>query len=209
MHNAFTIIDNFYDNPYEVRDKAMSMEYFENKYSYNYPNGGGLWPGRVSKTAYVPKNIDVVVSKSLGVPVRSESEESCISGYFRLSQRDDKPDQFCHVDSVPSNGQKCFTGLLYMNTPEQCVNSDGSSKVGTRFYSHKKTGKNKVDNNKEFMETHLDFNDPTKWTSDVIISLKWNRLVIVDNSIYHGYGDLFGDSIDTARCAQIFLFKTI
>jgi hypothetical protein len=59
------------------------------------------------------------------------------------------------------------------------------------------------------METHLDFNDPTMWTPDVFISLRWNRLVIVDNSIYHGYGDLFGDSIETARCAQLFLFNTI
>ena len=209
MINTFAIIDNFYENPHEVRAKALSMEYFDNKHSYKFPNGGGLWPGRVSKSNYVPKNIDIIVSKLLGIPVRSETQESGASGYFRMSQENDQADQFCHVDSIPKNGQKTYSGILYMNTPEQSVNVDGSAKVGTRFYSHKVTGRNKVENNKEFMETHLDFNDPSKWTPDVFISLRWNRLVIVDNSIYHGYGDLFGNSIETARCAQLFLFNTV
>lgn len=207
--NSCIIIDNFYEDPYSVRATAMSMDYYEPKYSEKFKDGTGPWPGRVSKGAYALKNMDVVVSKLLGFPVRSTSQEYGGTGYFRLSQKDDTPTYYTHVDSIPNGNLRVYSGIVYLNPPEDCYREDGSQRAGTRFFTHKESGRNKVNNNKEYMSTELDFNDPTKWTEDAVVGFRWNRLVLVENSIYHTYGDLFGDSKETARCTQLFAFYTI
>jgi hypothetical protein len=202
MEHSIIIVDNFYDDPFSMRDRALSAEYHLPKHSESYPNGTGLWPGCVSRDRVFPFNLDKTITDILGKPVRSDRVRG---GYFRISNSNDIVDQFCHTDSDPLiSGKRQYQAVIYLNPPEQSI-----SKTGTNFYKHKKTNTNRILSISDNGFIQHDFYNPTVWSLDCSVSLVWNRMVLFDSSIFHSYGELFGTELSNSRCTHIFSFHEI
>ena len=202
MDSSIIIIDEFYNDPYIIREQALNSDYHLPKCSESYPNGNGPWPGCVSKNRVFPSNLDKTISNILGKHVRSDNIRG---GYFRISNQTDIVDQYCHIDSDPLiSGKRQYQAVVYLNPPEQSI-----SKIGTNFYKHKRTNANRILSISDNGIIQHDFYNSTAWNLDCSISLVWNRMVLFDSSIFHSYGELFGTELYNARCTQIFSFHEI
>ena len=197
------IQDNFYTDPDKVRQYALSQTY-ELEYpskTFKDTSIGKLWPGLATELLSRDKFIDTSVSKLVGKVLRSKE----VSGFFRLSKADDDYDVRVHVDHVPSlNSGTQYQAVVYLSKPEDCY-----GKIGTKFLRHKETGKIKLDSGSEYWAVQQDFRDVGKWEVYFTVDCVYNRLVVFESNYFHDVGDIFGDSIDNGRLAQILNFHEI
>ena len=200
--SLFTIIDNFYDDPDEIRSMALGMEYFPPKESSKHLNMEAPWPGKITKDCYKPEGLDSRVSKSLGKIVVSTPASLGISGFFRISKKHDTVASFCHIDNVTEiTDTRQYAGVLYLNP-----NNDNT---GTIFYRHKHTGLIIINTIYDLKKVEPDFNNQAAWEPIDRSEMGYNRLIIYDAATVHGYGHLFGTTDEDARLTQIFLFNEI
>lgn len=207
----FMIIDDFYPNPDEIREQALNLDYFDVKESLRYPNKDAPWPGRISKTPILPKGIEKQLSKYLQINVRIVTDKSGSSGHFRYSSANDEISPHaaaCHVDCIPEVDQQ-YGAIIYLNKDEQCLDENGQAKKGTQFLRHKASNKTKISTNKEMLYYMGDFCKFDKWIPDITVYLKYNRCVLFDASLFHTYGDFFGDNVRNSRIAQIYNMRPI
>jgi hypothetical protein len=199
MTLSFCAIDNIYDDPYSVRDHALTCEYLPNNTSHSHPYGNAPFPGKMSKEFFYQSMIDLKVSKLLGknaIQLRSEN-----SAKFRISKAEDLSRNIVHVDSTDST---VYAGVLYLNTPEQTTGGI----PGTILYKHK-SGLNIVNDQKQYNEIILKDQDKdlSYWTPELISYITWNRLIVYPANYFHGIGPTFGDTDDTARLVQVFFWE--
>jgi hypothetical protein len=199
MNNCFLAIDNVYDDPYAVRQHALTCEYLPDNTSKSHPNGKGPFPGKMSKDFYYKSSIDIKVSKLLGK--NAIQLRNLDSGKFRISKLNDISKNLIHVDDITDN---VYAGVVYLNTPEQTSNGI----QGTILYKHV-FGKNSVSNAEELKEIILSDQDKdlAYWTPELVSYITWNRLVIYPANYFHGIGPTFGDTDDTARLVQVFFWE--
>ena len=189
------VIDNFYDDPLSVREKALTCEYMPLKTDNNYVFGNAPYPGKVSREFYNPKNLDLAVSKLLGKHARQILNQN--SSRFRLSNLNDKADNFVHRDFTG------YAGVCYLNP-------DINNVPGTIFYTHKETKTTTGD--KELYKKLVlnnDVNDPLKWDINFTSYIVFNRLIIYPAESWHGIGPLFGTKDDDARLVQLFFWEIL
>ena len=74
MRKNIIIIDNFYDNPDEVRDFALTTEYPDPDEAYTYP-------GKNSRLGFYNDNIQKKMEEIVGAGL--QPADPC--GYFRIS----------------------------------------------------------------------------------------------------------------------------
>lgn len=189
------IIDNFYDDPWAIRETALTCEYMPAKTDSQYLFGGAPYPGKVSKSSYSPRNLDLSMSKLLGKQVRQLLQFN--SGKFRLSNSFDKSDNFVHRDHTG------YAGVVYLNP-------DIYSVPGTIFYTHKETkaSSGDLDLHKKFILNN-DVNDPDKWDINFMSYIVFNRLIIYPAEMFHGIGPLFGTGDKDARLVQLFFWQIL
>ena len=197
------IIDNFYPEPDKVREFALQQAYdveYPSK-NWNDTSINKLWPGYATGLLHRDKFIDMAVSKAIGRPIRSKEK----SGFFRLSKAEDTYDVRVHVDYIPGkNAIKQYQGVVYLSAPEYCI-----GKVGTTFLRHKETGKIKLDSSNDYWYFQNDFKDSGKWDIYFSAECVYNRLVVFESNYFHDVGDIFGDSLENGRLAQILNFHEI
>ena len=187
------IVDNFYSNPIEVRDFALSQD-FDVK---------GNYPGQRTKSflspslkEYIELHMSAVHGK-INWPKEGE-EEYC--GSFQFTTAEDRT--WIHSD----NNTK-WAGVLYL-TPDAPVSS------GTGLYKHKETGLCGWDNSKYTEEEtslapHMsEARDYTKWDLVDRLGNKFNRLVLYRSDNYHVSMDYFGKDKYDGRLFQVFFFTT-
>ena len=200
MQNFF-IFDEFYEDPYKVREHALNCEYnLTARKHWDTHSDDVLWPGRVAESFYKEKGIDVKFSKLLNTVVRTTKE----SGFFRVSPLNETTKYVVHIDGFNDKPARQFTAVVYLNTPDQCLD-----KKGTIFYRHKKTGKIKIDNSIDDMLLSSDYTSIDAWEIDQVIDLKFNRLVVLETNLFHSIGDCFGTVVSDSRLAQIFTLNEI
>lgn len=197
------IKDNFYIDPDKIRAYALEQVYhieYPSK-NWNAPAINKLWPGYATEPLYREKFIDSAVSKIVGKPLRSKDK----SGFFRLSKGTDTYDLKVHVDYIPGkNVTKQYQGVVYLSNPEDC-----KGKIGTTFLRHKETQKIKLDSSNEYWFFQNDFTDSDKWEVYLHVESVYNRLVIFESNYFHDIGDIYGDSLENGRLAQILDFHEI
>ena len=182
MRKSLIVVDNFYDNPDEVREFALSCEYAEN---LNY------YKGYRSTKNYQFDNIKTVFESLIGEPIVSFPNEHSFNGCFQITTAEHP--QVYHCDT-----QK-WAGIIYL-TPEAPLCS------GTRTYKSKITGcTNGEDPNIEnsFVGGYY---DSTKFNLIDNIGNLYNRLIIMDARNIHSAGTYFGNSKETGRLIQLFFF---
>lgn len=200
LNQKFIIIDDFYKDPDAVRNIALGQSK-ENTTQGNYA-------GVMTDTSYFNEQHFEMFSNLCGFPVKGSTR---FNGKFRFTKGNEIGTQDIHFD--PGDGNCYFAGVIYL-TP----GNDGTE--GTIFWKHKETGLEEIPktieglqkygwNNIHDLETFLNTDgvDHHKWDRILTIPYRYNRLVLFRPWKFHSPGAGFGNSIETARLAQLFFFS--
>ena len=180
------VIDNFYKNPVDVRNFALSQEF---KVAGNYP-------GTRTQT-FATNELKELINRYLepfsGKITEFPMETGAYNGSFQYTTSRDR--SWIHTDHHNTWG-----GVLYL-TPDAPVNS------GTAFY--------RIKNGGEMYENPLkrDYvdrygQDLTKWEMVDSVGNVFNRLVLFNSKRYHMSMDYFGTDKMDGRLFQVFFFST-
>ena len=206
MRRSIIIVDDFHENPEEVRNYAISATYTKEESS--------TYPGLNSTTGFQE---DTLKSKIESI-LQRQIKPSNPFGYFRYSwntadQENPKLQKY-HVD----NGWE-FGGVCYLNTDEQLKNHKNA---GTLFARHKTLKIDATPRTAEEAEifgyTHYDELrqsiiygdglDENKWDSYARVLPKFNRLVLFRSWMYHSHHINFGTQDPAqSRLVQLFFFN--
>jgi hypothetical protein len=172
------IVDNFYNNPDEVREFALSQDF---SVTGNYP-GDRTVPFLNEDTK---QGIQNLIEPHAGAIVDWGEQ---YSGCFQLCTAQDRT--WIHADVNNS-----WAGVLYL-TPDAPLSG------GTALYRHKYTG-HTTDLGEEY-ESY----DYTKWEVTDQIGNVYNRLVLYRGDLFHASVDYFGSNFLDGRLIQTFFFST-
>lgn len=189
------VIDNFYSDPVSVRQTALTCEYNEKKHDDFFKFGNAPWPGRMSKTSYSPKNLDLHISKLLNKPLRQYMGLN--SGKFRYSLHNDDVSNAVHMDNC------AYAGVLYLS-------NNVNDMPGTIFYTNKKT--NLDQGNTSIFEKLIlngECDDENFWYKNFVSYIIFNRLIIYPGNKFHGIGPMFGTDIESSRLVQLFFWEEL
>lgn len=192
MENSVFIVDNFYNDPYETREFALSQE-------FDVP---GNYPGRRTKAFFNQSVYDViqnVVFNAGGNITRWDMDQ--YTGAFQYTTSRDR--SWIHADQTTTWAAVCYL------TPNAPLSS------GTGLFRHIPTGmecapKN-IDGTYDYDlldKINLDSQDMTKWELTDRLANKFNRLVIYKGDFFHMSLDYFGQDKFDGRLFQTFFFDT-
>ena len=185
------VIDNFYENPMEVRNFALKQEYIEQQCiedSYCIGKRTKSFACQEHKERF-QKILEPLVGKITNFPFDTEN------GKFQYSTSNEH--SWVHHDKNGTN----YAGIIYL-TPDAPVES------GTGFYQFMDGTMNEDESNlMKSYYTKYD-KDMTKWKLVDKVGNVFNRLVLFDSSRYHTGIDFFGSDIYDSRLYQLFFFST-
>jgi hypothetical protein len=180
------VIDNFYKNPMEVRNFALSQEF----------KSGSYFPGKRTRsfaTIDIKNKIQNFLSP-FGGKITHFDVNNSDNGAFQITTSQDR--SWIHYDNNGVN----WAGIVYL-TPNAPTNS------GTNFYKYK----NGVSNSIEHKITNTDIGcamDYSNWEIVDKVGNVFNRLILYNSSRFHQSGDYFGTNLYNGRLFQVFFFKT-
>jgi hypothetical protein len=194
--NNVIIVDNFYKNPELVRNLALNSPASTwTKLIKTYPDARHSMKLDLSSVSYAASRI---AEKVFNVTLLDDL--MFITNVFK--QDDRPPGGF----SAPHADPSYFSGVIYLNTPEECSG-------GTAFYRNKKTGleyslftekDNPVLNNHEYLT------DSNKdWELIDIIEMKYNRFVMYQGNIFHSAYIKSNWFRDYYRLVQAYFFMSV
>ena len=206
MRRSIIILDDFHENPQEVRDYAISATYSKEE--------GNTYPGINSTTGFQEDSLKSKIETILQRQIKPSNP----FGYFRYSwdttDQENEKLQKVHVD----NGWE-WGGVCYLSTPEQLKANPNS---GTLFAIHKAL---KIDATPRTVEEAEIFGyshyeelrqsiiygdglDLNKWDIYSRIIPKFNRLVLFRSWMYHSHFVNFGPQDPAqSRLVQLFFFN--
>jgi hypothetical protein len=185
--NTAWIVDNFYENPDEVRKFALEQDFLE----------GGIGRGFIGRRTHqqflfpgLKERFEEIIGRKI-----AKWEEHGMNGRFQVAWAGEP--LVWHCDS-----QK-WGGMLYLtpDAPYQC---------GTTLYAHKQTrARNYYEEGWDAAwknipgDPHL---DGTSFEPVDVLGNVYNRLVIFDASSIHSASQYFGTVMENARLWQMFFF---
>jgi hypothetical protein len=210
MKIPLTVIDNFFQNPNEIRQYALELE---------YAKGKGNWPGKRTKfleeinpkfSSSVAKKIFSVFVDLKNNPIEWEIESSfqLISSYYETG--------WVHNDICREGWE--IAGVIYLN-PDAPLDS------GTSIHRiNKKVDVYNIDprpffelKHKFYLEETIDiekyrkgrdfYNSTFERTVDV--GNMYNRLVVYNTDEFHQANKYFGTTDKDSRLTFVFFAKTV
>ena len=186
------IINDFYDDPYAIREKAMSSGLFP---FVNYIPGQRSLGVPDDESEILKKRFEEILGTPITrwVPYRG-SNSATMNTCYQLVTEDD-PGWIHHDDTT-------WAGVVYLNP-------DPDSDAGTGLYTHIETGVYQWDPNDPSTDfnTHPDRFDYTKWRLNLEVKNQFNRLILYKSSYYHNMmKDGFGKNYVDGRLTQVFFF---
>jgi len=201
MNSNLLVIDDFYENPDEVRAFALTQPF----------NVSGVYPGprTACNTTDECKDAIAAILFPHGGKITNfgdYADSPVYSGGFQLSLPTSVK-QWIHADTFNN-----WAGILYLN-PDAPLSS------GTKFYRHKATKELKCPHRVDPQEVSNlrveegkmhgeDAYDWTKWELVNSVGNVYNRLVLFRPIQYHTSGDFFGTTLEDGRLTQIFFLST-
>jgi hypothetical protein len=175
------VVDNFYSDPYAVREYALAQEFAADQ---NWYKGN-----RSVQQHFVP-GTKREFEKIMGVKIVNwESHAMC--GRF----------QYCtsHDEIVYHFDGQTWAAMLYLtpNAPFEC---------GTSFYAHKEKKIRHESDPDSWTAFDGGFYDRTKFELVDTVGNVFNRLMIFDAKSLHAASQYFGSNIEDARLFHIFFF---
>ncbi len=198
MQTSLLIVDDFLDNPHELRAAALRLD---------YPDIRGYFPGRNSLQRVTVTGLDAEVSRLVGEPLVPLVEGNS-HAKFRITLADDVGRGDVHIDP-----QALWSGILYLSLPEHCEG-------GTDFFRHKRTGTERAPLNHqelaelgyetydEMMEKMVvpESKDRSKWEHVMRVPMRFNRLVLLRPWLWHTAGPGFGDCLENGRLVYLMFY---
>lgn len=188
MKHVFLVIDDFYDNPDEVRKRALQL-------TYRRPEGVNF-PGVVAATNDDIRPTIECFSRLLGgIDIKCRKDE----GAFRITTAADMATR---------------KSLVHVDTPDlsAIVHLSKGEEEGTYFYRHKALNLERVspeDNIRLAVRQAIEADtlDLDAWEVLYTVPMKYNRLVIFDGKYFHsGAQRLTGASLAEGRMTQNYFF---
>jgi hypothetical protein len=179
------VIDNFYDNPLEIREFALSCEYHKENY----------YPGKRTisySNDILKEKIESIVYPFSG-KITSFTSYDTDNGCFQILKKTDET--WIHKDYNNIN----WGGVIFL-TPDAPINS------GTGFYKFK--GDNKDSGFSEKHDSSENAIDNTKWEMIDYIGNVFNRLILFNSQRLHQGLNYFGNNDNNGRLIQVFFFNT-
>jgi hypothetical protein len=127
MHPCLLIVDDCVPCPEQARERLLSQEFI-----FHRPEAGSAYSYK--ETVPPPDLLEAVVDRVgdlLGSTVVAEYSDSKVVVDNRRDEQISRKNTWIHYDPYR------WTGVLYLNLPEQC-------RGGTGFYRHRKTGLTKA-----------------------------------------------------------------
>ena len=186
MKTSVIIVDDFYNNPMEVRQYALSQEF---KVRGNYP---GARTGPMINDS-IKGTIQNIVKSTAGNI--TEFPTDGYNGSFQTTYAWEK--SWVHSDHWNN-----WAGVCYL-TPDAPLSG------GTAIFMHKETKLiHRPDDSDLARRIEEDGTDVTKWELVDRIGNRFNRLVLFRSNAYHISLDYFGRTLETCRLFQVFFFNT-
>ena len=191
MKTTAIIIDDFYNNPHDVREFALKQEF---SVVGNYPGFRTVSHTNPSIYSTIQEAI-----KNAGGQITNFSTDSH-NGSYQYALSTNK--SWIHAD------EQTWAGICFL-TP------DASLSAGTGLYRHKATGlecrprmsDGSID--EELLSTiYMDSQDMDKWELTDRLANKFNRLILYRGDYFHMSLDYFGTDLSNGRLFQTFFFDT-
>ncbi|NDG29189.1 glycosyltransferase [bacterium] len=181
MDKRLWVVDNFYEDPFKVREFALGVEYQED---------GKWYKGSRSKEQHLFPGIKESFESIMGMKLKPfESHAMC--GRFQILTAIDN--LVYHYDS-----QK-WAAMIYL-TPDAPIES------GTVLLKSKVTGARHL-NDPNCSESFVGgFYDKTKFEVVDNVGNVFNRIVIMDANCIHAASQYFGQSKEDGRLTHLFFF---
>ena len=174
------VVDNFYSDPYAVRNFALQQNFLEDQRFYK---------GKRTQIQYFIPGTKQIFETIIGQKI-SVWEEHGMCGVF----------QSCNAEDllVYHSDQQEWAGMVYL-TP------DAPFECGTSFYAHKETKKRHQD---EGIDECFNggFYDSTKFELVDVVGNVFNRLVIFNGKCIHSASKYFGQTLEDSRLFHMFFF---
>jgi len=184
----FFVVDNFYENPYSVREFSLSQMYF-------YDPG---YLGMRTRIHFFFSGVKERFEQIIGEKITSW-EDQPMNGRF----------QTCTAGTplVYHCDEQQWAAMVYLtpNAPPEC---------GTSFFRHKKT---KIHHNSQIdwstdqgiqVFNQKTFVDKTPYELVDCVGNIYNRLVIFDGGLIHAASEYFGWDIASSRLFHMYFFNT-
>lgn len=202
MHASVIVVDEFYENPDEVRRLACGLDFPE-------PAAPTPFPGRNSRQRLLVPDLDELVSGIVGEAVSGNLALDHGRCRISLDGEDARRMFLVHVDP-----DAYWAGILYLTRPEFC-------KGGTELYRHLPTATDRCplyphelarSGASSYFEAadkiiQSDSKDLGKWELLTTLPMRFNRLVLIRPWLWHTAGPSFGRDLEDGRLVQLFFFK--
>lgn len=190
----FLTIDNFYENPDEIRNFALSCDFEEHPQYHK---------GQRTEQKFIPKGIKEKFESLLNCEIEDWKDQGA-NGVFQYCTAEDKV--VYHVDSQD------YAAVIYL-TP------DAPASCGTTFFKSGRTGlraapttvdSERLNKNKEDLSFEMfrnNFYDKTDLETVDVVGNVYNRLVIWNAQLIHAASEYFGDDKHNSRLFHMFFFN--
>lgn len=174
------VVDNFYSDPYTIRDFALQQEFVEDLRYYK---------GKRTQTQYFVPGTKKVFEDIIGKKINVWDDYG-MNGVFQSCNAQDL--LVYHTDNQQ------WAGMIYLtpNAPFEC---------GTSFYAHKETKKRHQDDGIDDCFSG-GFYDSTKFELVDTVGNVFNRLVIFNGKCIHAATKYFGQTLEDSRLFHMFFF---
>jgi len=178
---SFLVVDNFYENPDEVRKFALTC---------NFADHPDYHKGRRTDACYRFEGLKERFEQLIGKKV-TNWEKYGTNGCFQYCIGGDQ--LVYHHD-----GQQ-YAGVLYL-TP------DAPPQAGTSLYRSRHTKKMKVLTSEHGLVFRNGFLDETEFDLVDVVGNVYNRIILFDARIIHAASKYFGTTKENSRLFQLFFF---
>ena len=186
------IIDDFYNNPEEVRGFALKQTF----------DTVGNFPGARTEPILNESTKDYI-NKHIA-PIHGDIDwvnSKQYNGSFQYTTKEDS--SWIHADYTTM-----WAGVLYLSP-------DAPASGGTGLFKHKETGYERaprlIDGSydlEKMKKTDVDSRDFSKWDMTAMVGNIYNRLVLYRGDMFHTSLDYFGKDKYDGRLFQTFFFDT-
>jgi hypothetical protein len=181
--HAMWIVDDFYADPYAIREYALKQEFFDD------PG----YIGRRTRKQYFFPGLKETFEEIMGMTI-TEWESHGMNGRFQHNWAGEKLVYHCDFQK--------WAGMIYL-TP------DAPFECGTTMYAHKKTrARHNSDPRLDEVFDGNTFVDKTPYEPVDVAGNVFNRLVIFNGGNIHAASEYFGYNLENCRLWQMFFFDT-
>lgn len=197
------VIDDFYQNPWAVRNYALTKSQYMSVDQLDVE-----FAGTESLRGFYSDEVTNKIQNALGKQI-DVNPKNFSYGVFSKTYASDEVKKTIHLDGSD------WTAVLYLSRPEDC-------RGGTVFYEHKNWGWSEIPD-EETLQSHgylsrEDFINKglkpcsqnfSEWRISARVGIKFNRLVLFrSGKLFHAAEGYFGNTDDDCRLLQLFFFKT-